>query len=451
MRRRRRHPARRCWPISPPRTTRATASTSPRRRPPTRSSCSPSTAPRGSSGRRCSAWAWGRPASRATARARSGPPRRPCCRRRCVATASTSRSSPGHDKAALDAYRAATKAHDAEEELRLGYVAYTRAAHHLSVTSYVWGQRSTPFGPSDYQRVVREQLEEWGQPVERWLEKPQGKAPNPNDDVDPSRPWPVPGPGEEAAPPARCCRAGALRRPDRARRGPRHGRGGPGGGVGRRPRAAPHRGPRRARDVGRPPAARQPVRDLGRPAARRPRGFARELARPMPRPPAPAARFGTAFHAWVEDRFGQQALIEPDELPGRADAGIDDEADLGEVVKRFEDGAFADRAPHAVEAPFALVLGRPGRPRPHRRGLRRARRPVAATSSSTGRPAATRPPTRSSSPSTASPGPSSPARPSTRSARPSTTSAPAAPSSRRTSPTAPPSRSCSPSEAPLER
>jgi DNA helicase-2/ATP-dependent DNA helicase PcrA len=76
----------------------------------------------------------------------------------------------------------------------------------------------------------------------------------------------------------------------------------------------------------------------------------------MPRPPAPAARFGTAFHAWVEDRFGQQALIEPDELPGRADAGIDDEADLGEVVKRFEDGPFGDRAPYAVEAPFALVL-----------------------------------------------------------------------------------------------
>jgi DNA helicase-2/ATP-dependent DNA helicase PcrA len=87
-----------------------------------------------------------------------------------------------------------------------------------------------------------------------------------------------------------------------------------------------------------------------------PDAFAAELARPMPRPPAPAARFGTAFHAWVEHRFGQQALIEPDELPGRADAGIDDEADLGEVVKRFEDGPFGDRAPHAVEAPFALVL-----------------------------------------------------------------------------------------------
>jgi DNA helicase-2/ATP-dependent DNA helicase PcrA len=87
-----------------------------------------------------------------------------------------------------------------------------------------------------------------------------------------------------------------------------------------------------------------------------PEAFARDLARPMPRPPSPAARFGTRFHAWVEARFGQQVLLDPDELPGRGDSGIDDDADLQELIKRFEDGPFADRAPYAVEAPFALVL-----------------------------------------------------------------------------------------------
>ncbi|WP_307861958.1 UvrD-helicase domain-containing protein [Nocardioides sp. SYSU D00065] len=263
----------------------------------------------------------------------------------------------GYDKAALDAYRAATRAHDAEEELRLGYVAYTRAAHHLAVTSYVWGQRSTPFGPSAYQCVVRDQLEEWGRPVERWLEKPVGKTPNPNDDVDPSRPWPVPGPGEEAR--RRLAAAELVRSVDPT---------------------APDQDldmveaarvaewdDDLAQLLAEARAERSTTVDLPLPSSLSatsvarlrddPEGFARELARPMPRPPAPAARFGTAFHAWVEDRFGQQALIEPDELPGRADAGIDDEADLGEVVKRFEDGPFGDRAPYAVEAPFALVLG----------------------------------------------------------------------------------------------
>ena len=87
-----------------------------------------------------------------------------------------------------------------------------------------------------------------------------------------------------------------------------------------------------------------------------PDGFARELARPMPRPPSPAARFGTRFHAWVEARFGQQKLFDPDDLPGRGDLGIDAEDDLGELIAHFERGPFADRVPPAVEAPFALVL-----------------------------------------------------------------------------------------------
>lgn len=76
----------------------------------------------------------------------------------------------------------------------------------------------------------------------------------------------------------------------------------------------------------------------------------------MPRRPSPAARFGTRFHAWVEARFGQQGLFDPDDIAGRADAGIEDEADLKELVERFETGAFGQRVPYAVEAPFALVV-----------------------------------------------------------------------------------------------
>ncbi|MGA8210547.1 MAG: PD-(D/E)XK nuclease family protein, partial [Nocardioidaceae bacterium] len=87
-----------------------------------------------------------------------------------------------------------------------------------------------------------------------------------------------------------------------------------------------------------------------------PERFATDLARPMPRRPSPAARFGTRFHAWVEARFGQQDLIDPDELPGRADAEIDDEADLAELETAFAAGPFGSRRPHATEAPFALVL-----------------------------------------------------------------------------------------------
>jgi len=88
-----------------------------------------------------------------------------------------------------------------------------------------------------------------------------------------------------------------------------------------------------------------------------PEALAADLARPMPRKPSPAARFGTRFHAWVEARFGQQQLVGLDEVPGRGDEGIEDERELKELIEQFTSGPFGDRVPNAVEPPFALVLG----------------------------------------------------------------------------------------------
>ncbi|MEU3658148.1 UvrD-helicase domain-containing protein [Streptomyces sp. NPDC032940] len=88
-----------------------------------------------------------------------------------------------------------------------------------------------------------------------------------------------------------------------------------------------------------------------------PDGFAQELARPMPRPPQPAARRGTRFHAWVESRFEALTLpmLEPDELPG-SEAEIADERDLEFLKDAFERTAYAHRTPYRVEAPFQLTL-----------------------------------------------------------------------------------------------
>jgi len=88
-----------------------------------------------------------------------------------------------------------------------------------------------------------------------------------------------------------------------------------------------------------------------------PDGLAQQIARPMPRRPSAAARFGTRFHAWVEAHVGQQQLLDPDDLPGRADTGITGDADLRELMEAFSTGPFGSRIPHRVEAPFGLVLG----------------------------------------------------------------------------------------------
>ncbi|OXS30772.1 ATP-dependent DNA helicase [Streptomyces sp. XY006] len=88
-----------------------------------------------------------------------------------------------------------------------------------------------------------------------------------------------------------------------------------------------------------------------------PDGFARELARPMPRPPQPAARRGTRFHAWVEARFEELTLplLEPEELPG-SDAEIADERDLEALKEAFERTEYARRTPYGVETPFQLAI-----------------------------------------------------------------------------------------------
>ncbi|MFF3893636.1 UvrD-helicase domain-containing protein [Streptomyces sp. NPDC001812] len=88
-----------------------------------------------------------------------------------------------------------------------------------------------------------------------------------------------------------------------------------------------------------------------------PDGFAQELVRPMPRPPQPAARRGTRFHAWVESRFEELTLpmLEPDELPG-SEAEIADEHDLAALKDAFERTEYARRTPYRVEAPFQLAI-----------------------------------------------------------------------------------------------
>jgi len=87
-----------------------------------------------------------------------------------------------------------------------------------------------------------------------------------------------------------------------------------------------------------------------------PDGLARELVRPMPRPPAPQARRGTRFHAWVETLFAQQPLLEPGDLPGAADHDIVDEADLDALKQAFLRTPYAERPPYAIEAPFQLAV-----------------------------------------------------------------------------------------------
>ncbi len=87
--------------------------------------------------------------------------------------------------------------------------------------------------------------------------------------------------------------------------------------------------------------------------------FTLDLRRPMPTPPALAARRGTAFHAWVEEHYSRAAFVDVDDLPGSAD----------------DDATDTDLAGSAGQLPGERV-GRPhaGRGRDERRDRRRRHR-----------------------------------------------------------------------------
>ncbi|MET8877442.1 3'-5' exonuclease [Nocardia sp. NPDC004604] len=89
-----------------------------------------------------------------------------------------------------------------------------------------------------------------------------------------------------------------------------------------------------------------------------PAKLAARLRRPLPFPPNPLARRGTAFHAWVQRWFAADRLLGFDELPGAdssaADAGVDTE--LVTMQESFLNSPWAHRSPLEVEIPFETSI-----------------------------------------------------------------------------------------------
>lgn len=86
-----------------------------------------------------------------------------------------------------------------------------------------------------------------------------------------------------------------------------------------------------------------------------PENFARRKRRPVPFKPNTYAKRGTAFHEWLEERAGAQALLDVDELPG-----IDEELsneELGQLKEAFLASEWAERTPAFVEHPFEVSIG----------------------------------------------------------------------------------------------
>jgi DNA helicase II / ATP-dependent DNA helicase PcrA len=264
-------------------------------------------------------------------------------------------------------FSAAMKEHAATEELRLGYVAFTRPRELLLASGHWWGPtQKRPRGPSAFLSALRDHCERGsafasGGEIEVWADAPAEGAENPALASAAEHAWPLP-----LDPDAQAARRGAGLRVLAGLRG-------------EHPAAGPELLPEEQRladswdrDLealtGELLRARAGRRDVPLPAALSasqllrlaadPDGFARELARPMPRPPQPAARRGTRFHSWVEARFEPLLLLGEDALPGVGDDVdlVEDERELARLKEAFLATPYAALTPYRVESPFQLLL-----------------------------------------------------------------------------------------------
>ena len=271
----------------------------------------------------------------------------------------------GYDKPGLKAYVQDCRDHLEREERRLGYVAFTRARHLLIGSGHWWGAtQKKPRGPSAFLDELRAHAASGAGQVVLWTDRP-GQASNPSLVEPPAHQWPAPYADapyvarREAADAVladlAALAAGAALPPDDLP------------GLSRWERDQLERYDREAQLLlSGERTARRGVREVLLPTALSasqllrlqadPDGFARELARPLPRRPAPAAARGTRFHAWVEALFGERPLLDPDELPGASDDGLADDAEMARLQEAFLATPCASLRPHRVEAPFDLPL-----------------------------------------------------------------------------------------------
>ncbi|MEO3743734.1 UvrD-helicase domain-containing protein [Plantactinospora sp. B5E13] len=317
---------------------------------------------------------------------------------------------------ALAAFADDWRAHDEREERRLAYVAVTRPRRLLLCSGYWWGEGTKrPRGPSVFLREVYD----WclGTPdadgagsgfvVDAWAPEPAADATNPTTEVVLRAEWPADPLGVRR--PVLAEAAALVRRlmseeSDGEPSGEPTEVGEP-AEVGE-PGPELESGAAEAMDGGSVPAVDPAAMDDGAlpavdPAAavaaawrreaelllaerdalmhragpvevalpghlsvsqlvglrRDPAALARSLRRPMPARPEPHARRGTAFHAWLEQRYGADRLLDIDELPGAEDAEAAPDEVLADLQERFLASEWADRTPVEVEVPFATVIG----------------------------------------------------------------------------------------------
>jgi DNA helicase II / ATP-dependent DNA helicase PcrA len=254
---------------------------------------------------------------------------------------------------AFAAFAGDWKAHDQREERRLAYVGVTRARLLLLASGYWWGEGTKrPRGPSPFLSEIQAACLAGAGVVDEWQPAPEPGAVNPTAGEVARAYWPAdPLGGRRAAleEAASLVRQGST---DAGRDSPEGQRWAHEVDLLLAERARLSVDPHRPVDVALPDHLSVSQLVVLR---RDPQALAGALRRPLPGRPNPYARRGTAFHAWLESRYGTDELLDLDELPGAGDESAPDTA-LSRLQDQFLTSEWADRAPVRVEVPFATTV-----------------------------------------------------------------------------------------------
>ncbi|WFP15665.1 ATP-dependent DNA helicase [Citricoccus muralis] len=93
-----------------------------------------------------------------------------------------------------------------------------------------------------------------------------------------------------------------------------------------------------------------------------PTAVARQLRRPMPRQPKPAARAGTVFHSWIEEHYatirpGVTGMLDFEDPHLAVDDDVDAALGVTDLREKFKATRWADTPPALVEAAVETTVG----------------------------------------------------------------------------------------------
>lgn len=252
-------------------------------------------------------------------------------------------------KKAIDAFAKECVNFKAREEIRLGYVAMTRARTHLFCSTSFWRDGAKPVAPSELYKKVEEVASEVGTVLSAPT-APASTDRNPAHDVDITAEWPRDSMGtrradfdrtvslvESAAPldlnaaPAEELREfvedarAIIAEYNEFRAG--------------------------ASDVALPPRlSTSTLISLHEDPAE----LARNIRRPMPRAMDEYSHRGTAFHVWIENHFNAKTLFDDEDFDSLTPFESDQK--LEDLKNQWLASSWATMQPHAVEVPFETVI-----------------------------------------------------------------------------------------------